>query len=415
MKRLALNLAMITTMAASSAVAKNDRVNRVDSEASLRAAIEAANYDSTIKSIIFKKGTKISLHAPVIYTGHQALTVYGNGSEIDGSLAGHFELDGNLTAITEDGSLVFNTASNITIHKLTVSHSATRGIVINIPADAHDKDIEVTLDKVIISHSALYGLHIDDNADDFDEGFVGSDIGIDLKISQSSFIGNGTGAIDFDGIRVDERGKGDIHAVIMQTHIDGNGGDGIELDEAGEGDVYASMMHVTLNGNGFYNAADLDDGFDIDEADAGSIEVNLFDVEVNDNQDEGLDFDEAGEGHIHAVLRKITAQNNFNEAIKIDEEDAGDIAARMTKIDASNNGDDGIQLTESGEGKIISNLHQVTADNNNKYGIKMEQWVVEDEEESIEPAGKLTVKRVEMSGNGNGDDVKINNVMLMKK
>jgi len=413
MKQLFINAVLVTVMATTGAIAKNSPVVEVDSEMSLRAAIDSANHDDRIKKIIFKNNVHIELNAPVIYSGTQELEVFGNNAVIDGHNAGSFELGEDLIAITEDASLIFNTASNITIHELSVVNSAARGIVINIPLDAHGTDIEVTLDRVNISNSALYGLHVDDNADAFDNGLVGSDIGVNLKISHSSFTQNGIGAIDFDGVRVDERGLGGIYAEITDTHIDMNGGDGIELDEAGPGDVVVNMRHGTLNENGFFNSKDLDDGFDIDEAGAGDVEVMFFDIEVKSNQDEGLDFDESGEGDVYAVLRNVTAMTNFDEAIKIDEEGDGDILVRMAKVIADDNGDDGIQLTELGEGVINAWLKKVNATNNVKYGIKLEQRVVEDEVRPLGVPGRLKVKKVVLNGNHKGNTIKTNNVNVI--
>lgn len=382
----------------------------VTDETTFLQAITEANTDSSIEKIKFQKNSVIYLSAPVIYNGSQNITFAGNNATINGSSAGSFIVNDDLTAVTEDGTLIFNTAAAINLNKLSVINSATRGIVINIPVDAEDEDININLKKVSISNSALYGLHIDDNSDEFDDGNSGSAIGVNLTISQSSFTGNGTGAIDFDGIRVDERGDGDINAVIVTTHIDGNGGDGIELDEGGEGGVDATMINVTIDGNGFYNEEDLDDGFDIDEADNGDIEVNLFKVSASDNMDEGLDFDEAGGGDVEIKLRRVTANNNTDEGIKIDEEDAGDIEAKISKTDVFENGDDGIQLTELGEGVIESKLKKVTANDNAKYGIKMEQWVIEDEVTVAEDAGSLEIKKVTLIGNGKGDEIKLNNI-----
>lgn len=397
---------ILATLLATNAAAQ------VNDEASLRAAIEAANLDSSIEKIIFDKNAYISLNAPVIYTGTQAIKLVGKGATIDGSSAGSFVLDSDLTAITEDGTLVFNTAADVTVRNLTIKNSATRGLVINIPEDADQQDIDVKLNNVSIQDSALFGLHIDDNADEFDDGVAGSAIGIDLKIINSNFTGNGTGAIDFDGVRVDERADGDINALIVNTHIDGNGGDGIELDEAGNGDVEATMINVTINDNGFYNEEDLDDGFDIDEADEGDIEVKLVRVSANNNMDEGLDFDEAGDGDVELKLRHVETLNNTDEGIKADEEDAGDIEAKLKHVQVIENGDDGIQFTELGEGKIEATLKQVEANDNAKYGVKAEQWVVEDEAAPIEPAGELKAKNVELSGNGNGDEIETNNVIV---
>jgi hypothetical protein len=385
---------------------------QVHDEETLRQAIELASIDPKVEQIVFKKNSRITLNAPIVYTGTQSLELVGKGATIDGSAAGGFILDSDLTAVTEDGTLIFETAADITIRKLNIVNSATRGIVVNIPDDASGDDISVTLERVNILNSALYGLHIDDNSDNFDDGEVGSAIGIDLKISRSTFKQNGTGAIDFDGIRVDERSEGDIYAFISNTSIDSNGGDGIELDEAGEGNVEVFMNGVTLNSNGFYNEEDLDDGFDIDEADGGNLQAYLSKVTVNANMDEGLDFDESGEGSVEIKLKRISAKNNTDEAIKVDEEDAGHIEATLRKVTVERSGDDGIQFTELGEGKIDTVLKSVEVIDNDKYGIKIEQWVVEDEEQPAEDSGWLKVKKVYLSGNGKGDNIKTNNIEM---
>ncbi len=407
MKNTLLSLSVMAAIIPVQALA----LNLVHDEESLVAAIEAANNNTHIKHIYFKRNATISLSAPIIYNGSQRLSLMGNGATIDGSQAGVFVLDDDLTAITEDGSLVFNTAGDISIRHLTVDNSATRGIVVNIPEDAVGNDISVTLSGVNVTNSALFGVHIDDNSDEFDDGESGSAIGVDLTIRHSSFIGNGTGAIDFDGVRVDERGEGDINAMIINSHIDANGGDGIELDEAGNGHVDATMIRVTINDNGFYNEEDLDDGFDIDEAGDGDIDVSLFNVQASNNMDEGLDFDEAGSGDITFKARYVKANNNTDEGIKLDEEDDGDIVVKMSAVAAQSNGDDGVQLTELGEGLIKSRLQRVKAIDNAKYGIKMEQWNEEDEAEPAEAAGSLKTRKVDTVTNGSGDEIKLNNIV----
>ena len=405
MKKLFLSVAVAAQMSA--AVSAGQFIH---DEASLLAAIELANNVSKIKTLVFAKDAEIDLTQPVVYTGTQPLRVIGNGAVIDGSLAGSFVLDEDLTAVTEDGTLVFNNAKSISISNLSVINSATRGIVINVPEDAEGKDLRVRLNKVTIADSALFGLHVDDNADEFDDGESGSSIGIRLDLTDSVFVGNGTGAIDFDGVRVDERGEGSIIATIRRTIIDENGGDGIELDEAGTGSVLANVSFSSFNGNGFYNEEDLDDAFDIDEADEGNIRVSIFKSEASDNMDEGLDFDEEGEGSAYVRINKFDANNNADEGIKVDEEDAGNIIATIKKTDVLDNGDDGIQFTEIGEGLIGAEIAKVEASNNAKYGIKMEQWIIEDEDESAEDAGYLKAKGVVLEGNGKGDDIKVNNI-----
>lgn len=403
-----LILTLLGSMVSTNVIA----IDKVNDENSLQGAISEANADSNIHKIVFEKNARIILTKPVVYNGKQALILDGNDATIDGSSAGSFVLDRNLTAITKNGSLVFNTAAAVKINNLTVENSATQGIVFNIPVDASGDDIKVTLYKVNVLNSALFGLHIDDNTDDFNGGDFGAGIGIELEISNSNFINNGIAAIDFDGIRIDERGKGHIKVKIAHTQIDENGGDGIELDEAGEGDVELNMNHVTLNNNGFYNKKDFDDGLDIDEAGNGDIKVHLLDVQANNNMDEGLDFDEVGGGNVHLTINKVSAMNNLDEGIKVAEKNEGDISAKLTKVKVKKNGDDGIQFTELGKGKIRANLKKVSAIKNKKYGIKIEQWVNKGEENPLEAAGKLKTKQVILKKNVKGDQIKVNNIMI---
>ena len=409
MKHILLGISIIAGLASVNIQA----ANKISDEASLKSAIAMANADSNITRIVFERNAQIKLTSPVIYTGKQALSLLGNDSTIDGAAVGSVALNADLTATSKGGALVFHTGANVTIQRLTVSNSALRGVVISIPGDAQGDDIQVFLHKVNILNSALYGLHVDDNADEFDEGSTGSAIGIKLNISQSNITGNGVGAIDFDGIRVDERGQGDIYVMINDTHIDGNGGDGLELDEGGEGDVDAAMKHVTFNNNGFYNAEDLDDGFDIDEAGGGDVKVSLFKVQVNNNKDEGLDFDEEDDGDMLIKLRDVVAINNTDENIKVEEQGAGDITARIFNVEVKNSTNDGIQITELGKGRIEAVvLKKVSATDNKKYGVLIEQWFEKGEEKPVEAEGSLEIEGLTLSGNGAGDELGLHNVVI---
>ena len=386
-------------------------MDKINDEVSLRKAIMAANTDENISQIDFQKEAKIQLTSPIIYTGQQALLIEGNNAEINGEKAGKSEgfyddVEKITTVRTQDGSLMFNTAANISINNLSVVKSHTRGIVITIPVEAKGDDAILSLNNVSVLDSRLYGLHIDDNSSELDDGDIGADIGVHLQISHSQFINNGTGAIDFDGIRVDERGNGDITADIVDTQISHNGGDGIELDEGGSGDVKASMINVVLDENGFYNETDLDDAFDIDEAGAGELDVKLINVTLTSNKDQGLDFDEEGAGDANVLLYNVNATNTLKEAIKIDEEDAGSIHANLFKVNVKKGSDDGIQLTELGEGKIQALLSDVQATDNKKYGMNIQQWVVEDEKQQIELLGLVKLQNVVLSDNKKDDEIK---------
>ncbi len=395
----------------SSITPSSAKVLDVYDDVSLQSAISSANKDSSISEIAFKRDSFIVLSKPVIYSGNQRIKFTGRNTTIDGTKTANHHVYKILSASSQQGALLLNTAAEIDISNLTIKNSATNGIVVSIPVDAHGKKSTIYLDRVNIFNSKFHGLHIDDNSDFFDQGSAGSDIGIYLNISNSNIIGNGTGDNDFDGIRIDERSRGNIIALITNSHIDENGGDGIELDEAGEGDVDITMMNVTLNNNGFYNNADLEDGLDIDEAGPGDINASFYNIEVKNNKDEGLDFDEAGEGDVGIKLRYLNASNNSDEGIKISERSEGSIEVGITMSSVTNNGDDGIQITEIDNGTIEANLLQLTVKDNSKYGIRIEQWNVKDENSTEEAPGSLEINQVTYTNNGKGNYIKTKNVI----
>ena len=70
--------------------------------------------------------------------------------------------------------------------------------------------VSVDLDRVTIEGNTSHGLHIDDQT-------LASLAGVSLSVRHSTIAGNGTGAIDQDGIRVDEGGLGSIVADLEHT------------------------------------------------------------------------------------------------------------------------------------------------------------------------------------------------------
>ncbi|WP_253159732.1 bifunctional metallophosphatase/5'-nucleotidase [Stieleria tagensis] len=376
---------------------------------SLREAIQIANDNPGIDRIVFAKNVDVvSLDSAVEYTGRQDLKIQGENVVLRAS-----------EQFVGLGLLVSSAAADLVLSKLTIDgdfdegETPANGIYIPVPAEAQG-EISVKLDQVTIRNVGLHGLHIADQIND-------SDASVHLHVRRSTIVNNGIGQIDYDGIRVDEGGRGDLHADISESQIDGNGGDGLELDERGVGSVYANVSHTSFNDNGFFdeffdpnapeNAGleqDLDDGFDIDEADEGGIWASVRRSEAINNFDEGFDFDEAGEGGIVMSFDRVVARDNSDEGIKADEEDQGGIHLSLSRVDLIGNGDDdksvevgggeGIQVSEVDEGNFVANLSRVNAIGNGSQGIKIE----EDDE------GLLTafLDRVESTGNG-GSGIKI--------
>lgn len=355
-----------------------------------RAAIEQANVDPKIGKIMIAKdvGT-IELSDTVTYTGMQDMSIVGKGTVIQpvAGSEGVFDL------------FASTSGADLSLTKLTIQDGA-KGVFIPVPADA-DWDISVYVKEVEVQYNTLFGLHIDDQTNN-------SDASIRLAVLHSTFTGNGTGDLDFDGIRVDEGGTGSIDARVIGCHIDENGGDGLELDERGSGSVGLEAVGSTFDGNGFFDPEDLDDGIDIDEADDGGLRVRMVGCTVNGNFDQGLDLDEEQGGDVEISLVKVRANGNVREGIKVDEKlledengdpipgtSAGDLTVSLVLVDASGNaGEEGIALTEEGDGNFFASIRNVTAGWNGKEGIDLSEGGI----------GDLMAQLRDVLADGNDDD-----------
>ena len=340
--------------------------NGLDSgEGSFRHAVEMASLNANVGTIVVNNSVNlITMASAVEFTGAQDLTIDGNRTVI---LAGD--------AFTGDGVFISSGAADLKLFDLTIDGDfekgefAATGIFVPVTADADgaadaDGQILVDLENVNLINHGLHGLHIADQIND-------SGASILLVLDNVLVTNNGIGAIDQDGIRVDEGGVGNIVARIENARFNANGGEGLELDERGEGNVVVDVKDSTFNENGFFAEEDLDDGLDIDESEDGGVTVRLESVDVNGNFDEGLDFDEAGNGGISLLLEKVDANNNIDEGIKVSEENEGDLSVLFEKVKARRNGDDGIELKETEGGSVFFTFETINVDRNGDEGIQV--------------------------------------------
>ena len=414
------------TLAAAPALARRGASVRVTNgedagPGSFRAAVEAANADSRVRLIRFRRHLEVVLDSDVVYTGRQPLTIDGRGSALVGD-------PGADPAETWDGGLfVSSGGADLTIRSLAFLDSFNNGIGIFVPEDAGGT-IGLHLDDVRVDGSRFHGVFFDGqtttgfNTDDVihpdcvDPHPFDSPASLRLFVKRSEITGNGTLAggfntgepfedegetfltgcpADFDGIRVDDGGAGSIDAWISDTLVEGNLADGIETDESGAGDVVAFLFHSTVAGNGETGTDDLDDGFDIDEAGEGDLRAWVVKTDVVDNRDEGLDFDEAGPGSAVVTLVRVDASRNEDQGFKLDEEGAGNLRARVFRSQVNDSiSQDGIELTEEDEGGLEGLLVATDVMGNADAGVKAEQ---------VEPgAGRLRIVGGDLTGNTDG-------------
>mgnify|MGYP001815462063 CR=1 FL=1 len=251
-----------------------------------------------------------------------------------------------------------------------------KGIFVKVPTD-REGVVSLQLTNVSVFGVGNHGIHVSDCtlADACGSGGggggEGSPASVEVSLVDVLVDGAGFGKADADGVRVDERGDGDIFFSAVNSRFMFVGADGVELDEGNDGSVLLQVRNNLFEYNGEYclgddqnnlsdacnddGDPDVDDGFDVDEAGPGSIMGFVRNNYVLFNYDEGLDFDEEDAGGFDVIFASNVAIGNEDEGLKLSEEDGGDITATLrSHYSESNNGSkEGIEIEEE-DGGIVT-------------------------------------------------------------
>ncbi|MDF2180674.1 hypothetical protein [Neptuniibacter sp. CAU 1671] len=360
----------VTVLAASVAQVTN---NADAGEGSLRAALESGASKIVIKPSV----GEIVLSSSLEYAGEQPLTIKGSGQVISGSL------DESLLWISAGADL---TASDLTfagpgIYSIE-NQGGGKGIYLQVP-NTRTGMVSLKLTNVTVTGTGNHGVHVSDCdlGDDCGAGSggagEGSDASIYVQLNNVTIDGVGFGKQDADGLRVDDRGLGDIVLNATDSAFINVGADGIELDEGNDGSVIIHVRNSLFENNGAYCSdefvadpialdpncnddgdPDVDDAFDIDEAGPGGITGIVNNVVVVNNYDEGLDFDsegDEGENLVDLDLMDIYAEGNADEAIKVSEEGNASVYVRMRDIQCEGKCD--IEVEEEDQGNLDVTLN----------------------------------------------------------
>ncbi len=286
-----------------------DVISNADSgEGTLRAALDSAAAGTRGRRIRLRQGLEpIRLSTPLVFAGVGPLKIQGNGTVIDAAALSDTALSAT------NGALVFSGGGNLALEDLVVRGAAGSGIVVTIPLD-HAGRTGVLLDRVTAEANGHHGVLVNDLAgyfaDPFTSDSAGSAAGVTIRATNCRFVGNGRRGLDYDGLRVNEGGRGSLVAVIAGTNAEANGGDGIELDERGDGDAAITIEQTRALANGFYSTDDLDDGIDVDEYGPGQLRARLVDVTASLNAQKGVDLTEDGEGELTVTEERVTTEGN---------------------------------------------------------------------------------------------------------
>ncbi|MFE8072485.1 hypothetical protein QQM79_15610 [Marinobacteraceae bacterium S3BR75-40.1] len=428
-------------------------------QGSLRQALETQANQIFILPVV----SKINIETSLDYSGQDALTIFGTGQTI--------KADSNVTLLNVSegadlylANLAFEGRKGYSINNRgDQGEEAGKGIFVDVRDDQEGLVI-VGLENVSVSGVANHGIHISDCslADDCGAGSGGAGTGsaasIYLNLRNVTINDVGNGKFDADGLRVDDRGEGDIFLFARDSRFTQVGADGVELDEGGAGHIYTRIQNSDFSDNGaycdpdllapylpaepegefdesehvseadipgpitgspddscferevdFYDsglveeyeiAIDLDDGIDLDEADAGSLVATLRDSTISNNRDEGMDFDEAGAGNVWVNLVRTRAFGNTDDGYKVSEEDDGDVIGRLRQVTSTDNGGKGIVFEEENDGDLsVSVVRSYTANNDDSDDTGIE--VAEDDDGE----GKLRVRASQITDGIDTDGV----------
>lgn len=411
MKRLSVALTVLSLFAlALPAAARSQNVvtNANDSgPGSLRTALDAGVSPITIPRWV----GDIELSEPLVWDSTTKLVIRGSGQALT-------DLEPSGDTVDDFDLLVISNGADTSISNLSLRGSGgfdiankggSSGIKLVVPPGATGT-VAVDLNRVSISDVGLHGVHIDDLTN-------ATEASIELTVGRVRVVNAGIGGFDQDGIRVDERGGGDLVFRSTRSVFEAVGADGVELDEGGSGDVVARVHDTDFNANGNYCsfrfaeddleaagitllddfeelaiiidpadeqavrdlfndneeeclefveddgemevAIDIDDALDIDEAEAGSIVSTVVRGSLVANEDEGLDYDESGPGNVVGSIERTMAADNTDEAVKYTELDGGSVKATVTRFDGP--GQD-VEFEEAGAGDLDAILVRSTID-----------------------------------------------------
>ena len=365
---------------------------------SLRAALETAAGLSQPAPILIVTDEDVEIASTLTYAGRHPLVIHGNGQTVKTAV------NVTLLAITEGADLTVNNLDFAGPGGFSIrergdrSGAGGKGIFVNA-RDDQTGTVHLVLNSVSVSGVAYHGVHVSDGG----RGGDGTPASIAVRLDNVDIGDVGNGAFDADGVRVDERGDGDIRFAARVSVFSDVGADGVELDEGDAGDVIATIVDSGFVDNGAYCdpqvlapflPAETEGEFEDGERPQGEIPGGIADspddrcferdlslyasgfvktYEFGIDLEDGIDIDEAGDGGLRVTMIDSEILRNRDEGVDFDEEDDGDVFVTFLRSTADGNRDDGFRTSESGPGNLIASVHTVTARDNGGNGVRFDE------------------------------------------
>jgi len=205
-----------------------------------------------IKIVFLPEVRTVNINKSLIYDGETPLTIVGSGQTINGEGLGM-----NLLDVTHGADLTISDLSFTDDRGYSVNRQGGgSGIKVKVPPN-RTGFVSVKLIRVNVTGVGAHGIHVlDCDRADCRSGPGGDGKGSPASVSltlDEVFIRNvGNGHFDADGIRVDERGEGDVIFNAASSSFIDVGANGIELNEGGIGSVKITADNLMMRNNGSY-------------------------------------------------------------------------------------------------------------------------------------------------------------------
>lgn len=273
---------------------------------------------------------------------------------------GFGDIDRDGLRINEGGTGNLNAIFSVT----RVDHNGADGIELD---ERGVGDVTFNVSGTQITRNGSYDVTLADLDDgmDVDESGDGALIG---KVFASAANDNYEEGWDFN-----ENDAGDFRVDMTLAEASRNLEEGIDFEEdddfQGGGDLITTLIGIKANGNGPGGDA----GLKIRERGDGNIDATIRGAETNGNLTGGISLREQGTGDLTATIERATSSGNGTAGIAVREDDAGILTATIDQSTSSTNAGIGIDFDENSTGDLVATVKNTTVSTNTGGGIRADQ------------------------------------------
>ena len=194
-----------------------------------------------------------------------------------------------------------------------------------------------------------------DDGMDVDESLDGDLIGrIAASVSSDNFE---------EGWDLNENNAGDFKVDMTLVEASRNVEEGIDFEEdddfAGGGSLFTVLTGIKADGN-----KGGDGGLKIREKGVGDLDAAVRAAQANGNQTAGISIREDAAGNLTAIIDRSRTDGNTAHGTDFDENSDGNLTAAVTRGRSATNGGAGVRADQGGTGTGTLNLSAMTLDGN---------------------------------------------------